>query len=59
MRADAGGRGTLYMAVITAKRSNPVIKALARGLAAQGRPFKVVTATRTRKRLTIPATGST
>jgi transposase len=51
------------MAVITAKRCNPIIKGMASRLAAQGKPFKVVMAARARKLLTIlntlPATGNT
>lgn len=56
-------RSTLYMAVITAKRCNPIIKGMASRLAAQGKPFKVVMVACMRKLLTILntilATGKT
>ena len=45
-RSIRGGRAalrcTLYMAALTAKRSNPVIRAFAERLTAAGKPFKVV-----------------
>lgn len=56
-------RGVLYMATITAKRCNPVIKKLAERLEAAGKPFKVVMVACMRKLLTIlntmVATGQT
>src|SRR4029077_4558069 len=45
-RAIWGGRAnlrsTLYMAALTARRSNPLIKTFAQRLEAAGKPFKVV-----------------
>lgn len=46
-------RSTLYMAVITAKRCNPIIRALAARLSAAGKAFKVVIVACMRKLLTI------
>lgn len=46
-------RTVLYMAVITAKRCNPVIRALAERLTAAGKAFKVVMVACMRKLLTI------
>lgn len=64
-RSCFGGRAqvrcVLYMAVLSAKRCNPLIKALAERLAAAGKPFKVVMVACMRKLLTllntIAATG--
>jgi transposase len=56
-RAIAGGRkdvrGVLYMAAVTARRCNPVIKAFGDRLAAKGKPAKVVIVACMRKLLTI------
>jgi len=56
-RSCRGGRAqvrsTLYMAVITAKRCNPIIKSLAERLKAAGKSFKVVMVACMRKLLTI------
>jgi len=56
-RAIAGGRksvrSVLYMAALSAKRSNPVIKAFAARLAQHGKPFKVVLTACMRKLLVI------
>jgi transposase len=56
-------RSTLYMAAITAKRCNPIIRALAQRLQAAGKAFKVVMVACMRKLLTIlntiAATGDT
>jgi transposase len=45
-RRIAGGRAAvrcaLYMAAVAARRCNPAVRAFAAGLAARGRPFKVV-----------------
>lgn len=46
-------RSVLYMAVITAKRCNPIIKAMAERLTEAGKPFKVVMVACMRKLLTI------
>lgn len=46
-------RSTLYMATITAKRCNPIIKAMAQRLTAAGKAFKVVMVACMRKLLTI------
>lgn len=66
-RSCFGGRAqvrcTLYMAAITAKRFNPIIRNLAQRLAAKGKAFKVVMVACMRKLLTIlntlAATGQT
>lgn len=56
-RAIWGGRavvrGTLYMAALTARRSNPVIRAFADRLTAEGKQAKVVLAACMRKLLVI------
>ena len=56
-RHIAGGRHSvrrmLYMATLTARSWNPVIKAFAQRLAAAGKPFKVVMTACMRKLLTI------
>jgi transposase len=56
-RHCSGGRApvrcALYMAALTARRFNPVIKALADRLAAAGKPFKLVMVACVRKLLTI------
>ena len=56
-RAIWGGRATvrnvLYMAALTARRSNPVIHAFAQRLEANGKPFKVVLTACMRKLLVI------
>lgn len=56
-RAIWGGRASvrnvLYMAAISAKRCNPVIRAFAQRLEHQGKPFKVVITACMRKLLTI------
>lgn len=49
----ANVRSALYMATITAKRCNPIIRALARRLAAAGKAFKVIMVACMRKLLTI------
>jgi transposase len=49
----AGVRGVLYMAALTARRFNPVIRAFAERLEAAGKPFKVVITACMRKLLTI------
>lgn len=46
-------RSVLYMAVITAKRCNPIIQSLAQRLTDAGKPFKVVMVACMRKLLTI------
>lgn len=46
-------RSTLYMAVLTAKRCNPVIRAMAERLTKAGKAFKVVMVACMRKLLTI------
>lgn len=56
-RSTKGGRGdirrVLYMAVLTARRCNPVIKAFGERLAAAGKPYKVVMTACMRKLLVI------
>ena len=56
-RSIAGGRksvrAALYMAALTAKRCNVVIKAFAERLARQGKPFKVIITACMRKLLVI------
>jgi transposase len=56
-RAIRGGRPdlrrSLYMATLTAKRCNPVIKTFAERLLAAGKPFKVIMIACMRKLLTI------
>ncbi len=56
-RAIKGGRGeirqVLYMAVLTARRRNPVIRALAERLEAAGKPYKVIMTACMRKLLVI------
>lgn len=56
-RAIWGGRATvrsvLYMAALTARRSNPLIRAFAQRLEAAGKPFKVVLTACMRKLLVI------
>jgi len=56
-RAIWGGRAAirsvLYMAALTARRSNPVIRAFAQRLEAAGKPFKVVLTACMRKLLVI------
>jgi transposase len=56
-RAIAGGRksvrSVLYMAALSAKRSNPVIRAFAKRLTERGKPFKVVLTACMRKLLVI------
>ena len=56
-RSTKGGRGdirrVLYMAVLTARRINPVIKAFGDRLAATGKPYKVVMTACMRKLLVI------
>lgn len=56
-RAIWGGRATvrsvLYMATLTARRCNPVIRAFGERLAAAGKPFKVVMVACMRKLLVI------
>lgn len=56
-RSIRGGRKpvrtVLYMAALTAKRCNPIIKAFAARLAQQGKPFKVVLTACMRKLLVI------
>jgi transposase len=49
----ASVRSALYMAVLTAKRCNPVIRAFAQRLEATGKPFKVVITACMRKLLVI------
>jgi transposase len=46
-------RSSLYMAVLTAKRCNPIIRELAHRLTQQAKPFKVVMVACMRKLLTI------
>lgn len=46
-------RSALYMAALTAKRCNPIIRALAQRLTGAGKPFKVVMVACMRKLLTI------
>lgn len=66
-RTCFGGRSTvrrvLYMAALSARRSNPIIKALAERLTHAGKPFKVMMVACMRKLLTIlniiAATGQT
>jgi len=56
-RAIWGGRAAirsvLYMAALTARRSNPIIRAFAQRLEATGKPFKVVLTACMRKLLVI------
>ena len=56
-RAIKGGRGeirqVLYMAVLTARRRNPLIRALAERLEAAGKPYKVIMTACMRKLLVI------
>lgn len=56
-RSIFGGRAsvrcTLYMAALTARRCNPVIRSLAERLQAAGKPFKVIMVACMRKLLTI------
>jgi transposase len=56
-RSIAGGRksvrSVLYMAAMSARRSNPVIKAFAHRLAQHGKPFKVIITACIRKLLVI------
>ena len=56
-RAIKGGRGeirqVLYMAALTARRRNPVIRALAERLEAAGKPYKVIMTACMRKLLVI------
>lgn len=56
-RHCSGGRASvrcvLYMAALTARRFNPVVRALSERLAAAGKPFKVVMVACVRKLLTI------
>ena len=49
----ASVRSVLYMAALTARRCNPVIRAFAQRLEAQGKPFKVVIVACMRKLLVI------
>lgn len=49
----AAVRGALYMATLTARRFNPVIRAFAQRLEAAGKPFKVVMVACMRKLLVI------
>jgi transposase len=49
----AGVRSALYMAALTAYRSNPVIRCFAERLAARGKPFKVIITACMRKLLVI------
>jgi transposase len=49
----ASVRSVLYMAAISAKRCNPVIRAFAQRLEQQGKPFKVIITACMRKLLTI------
>ena len=46
-------RATLYMAILSAMRFNPLIKAFADRLKAAGKPFKVIAVACIRKLLTI------
>jgi transposase len=46
-------RNALYMATLTARTHNPIIRALAQRLSAAGKPFKVVMAACMRKLLVI------
>ena len=46
-------RGVLYMAALTARRCNPVIRAFAKRLEAEGKPFKVMLVACMRKLLVI------
>jgi transposase len=56
-RTTTGGRSdirrVLYMAVLTARRYNPVIRAFAQRLAAAGKPYKVIMTACMRKLLVI------